>query len=281
MLFRICLGILLCATTTCAEQKEGWVYLDNGQVRLGVNLAAGACIGWFSASGSAENLLNAYDVGRYVQQSYYGDEDGSDWHGKPWRYNPVQGGSWKDEPARVLETRSDATTLYAKTTPRHWGTGAFTPECLMEQWLRLDGGLARLKFKMTYSGEKAHAPRHQELPALFVTPRLDTLVFVDPEEKLVRKQPGFPNEYIQVGAPWCAWVDATDNGIGIFMPHTTQATCYRVRNGNKGDCSYMAPIQTFALNPGLVFEYEVVLALGSLEQLSATFAPLAALARLK
>lgn len=263
--------LLLCHPLMAAED---WRHLDNGQIRLGVNLGAGACIGWLSSSGSQDNQLNVYDVGRYVQQSYYGDEDGSDWNGKPWRYNPVQGGSWKNEPAEVLETKSDATSLYAKTKPRHWATGAFTPECVMEEWLRLDGGLARLKFKMTYTGTQEHKPRHQELPALFVTPKLDTLVFVDAEKKLARKQPGFPNECFKIGEPWCAWMDQNGHGLGLFMPHTSQITCYRVRNGNQGDCSYLAPIQTFALKPGLAFEYEVVLMIGSLEEIRAAFTAL-------
>lgn len=268
---RICCLLL---TATLLHAEESWRYLDNGQVRLGVNLNAGACIGWFSTSGSQDNLLDAYDVGRYVQQSYYGDEDGSDWNGKPWRYNPVQGGSWKNLPAEVMETKSDATSLYAKTKPRHWATGAFTPECVMEEWLRLDGKLARLKFKMTWKGEKEHKPHHQELPALFVTPKLDTLVFVDGAGKLARKQPGFPNEYFKLGGPWCAWVDSNDHGLGLFMPHTSQITCYRVRNGNKADCSYLAPIQTMALKPGFVFEYEVVLTPGRLEEIRTAFAKL-------
>jgi hypothetical protein len=268
----IALTLSLLAVHAAAD--ETWLYLDNDHVRLGVNLNAGACIGWLSASGSSDNLLNAYDVGRYMQQSYYGDEDGSDWNGKPWRYNPVQGGSWENAPAEVVETRSDETSFYAKTKPRHWATGAFTPECVMEEWLLLDGGLARLKFKMTYTGEKEHKARHQELPALFVAPKLDTLVFMNAEKQLTRMQPGFPNEYIRVSEPWCAWVDAKNNGIGLCMPHTMQATCYRVRNGNKGDCSYLAPIQTFALKPGLVFEYEVMLVLGSLEEMQAMLAKL-------
>lgn len=261
----------LLIANVAAEEK--WTYLDNGEVRLGVNLSAGACIGWFSKSGSSDNLLNAYDVGRYVQQSYYGDKDGSDWNGKPWRYNPVQGGSWKNAPAEVLESKSDATSLYAKTKPRHWATGALTPECAMEQWLRLDGKLAHMKFKMTWNGDKEHKPHHQELPALFVTPKLDTLVFVSAEKQLTRKQPGFPNEYVKVGEPWCAWVDQNDRGIGLFMPHTSDVTCYRVRNGNKGDCSYLAPIKTMALKPGFVFEYEVVLMTGSLEEMRTALMP--------
>jgi hypothetical protein len=107
-----------------------------------------------------------------------------------------------------------------------------------------------------------------------VTPKLDTLVFVNAEKKLTRKQPGFPNEYFRVGEPWCAWVDQNDHGLGLSMPHTSEVTCYRVRNGSKGDCSYLAPIQTFALKPALVFEYEVVLMIGDLEEIRVAFAKL-------
>jgi hypothetical protein len=272
-MFRIFIVLSLFVLPLTAQEK--WLYLDNGKVRLGVNLTAGGCIGWFSHSHSSENVLNAYDVGRYVQQSFYGDPDGSDWNGKPWRYNPVQGGSWKNEAAEILESKSDASSLYTKTMPRHWATGVKTPECIMEQWLRLEGGLAYLKFKMTYTGEKEHKPAHQELPALFVMPQLDTLVFADEAQNLTLKHPGFPNEYLKVGEPWCAWVnEKTRIGLGLRMPHTSSITCYRVRNGDLADCSYLAPIQAFALKPGLVFEYEVVLALGTVEQIRTVFSKL-------
>ncbi len=252
----------------CLRAEDRWTYLDNGQVRLGVNLSAGACIGWFSPSKSKDNLLNAFDVGRYVQQSYYGDPDGSDWNGQPWRYDPVQGGSWKNVPAKVVERRTTRDEIYAKVHPRHWATGALLSEVTLEQWLRLDGDLARLRFKMTYSGTKQHKPYHQELPALFVPPKLTTLVLVDKTGQLSRQQPNFPNEYfILSGEPWLAWVDEKDFGLGLYMPHTQDVTVYRVRNGNRGDCSYAAPIQTFALKPGLVFEYEVALGIGSLQEL--------------
>ncbi len=268
--------LLLLLPALAQAAVERWVYLDNGHVRLGVNLTAGACVGWFSHSHSSDNLINAYDAGRYLQQSYYGDEDGSDWNGKSWRYNPVQGGSWKNEAAAVIESREDKNEFYAKTQPRHWATGALLKEVTMEQWLRLDGGLAKLKFKMTYSGEKQHKPYHQELPALFVKPALDTLAFMSADGRLTRKQPGFPNEMIRYSEPWLAWVDKDDSGLGIYCPHAEEATTYRVREGNKGDVSYAAPLQTFALKPGLVFEYEVVLAIGNVEQLRKVFVTMAA-----
>lgn len=257
--------------------QEHWTFLDNGVVRLGVNMDAGGSIGWFSHAHSSENLLNAFDHGRYLQQSYYGDSDGSEWNGKPWRYNPVQGGSWKGVPAAVLEKREDKDALYIKTRPRQWASGKDVDDMVFEEWLTLERGLARLKFRMTYSGIVEHKARPQELPAVFVMPRYDTLVFCKmgapawTNAPLTRTQPGFPNESVKFGERWAAWVDAEGQGIGLYLPHTDTATTYRVRDAGVGNCSYMAPVQTFALKPGLVFEYEVVLALGNVEQIRAVF----------
>ena len=115
--------------------KGQWEYLDNGQIRIGVNKSRGACIGFFGDSKTKRNVLNHYDHGRFIQQSYYGDRDGSNWNGKPWRYNPIQGGSWLGKDARVLEfrTHQDNANLYAKVEPRHWADGKPCPEAVMEQ----------------------------------------------------------------------------------------------------------------------------------------------------
>ena len=75
--------------------NDQWEFLDNGTIRVGVDKSRGACIGFFGETGTERNVLNHYDHGRFIQQSYYGDPDGSDWNGKPWRYNPIQGGSWR------------------------------------------------------------------------------------------------------------------------------------------------------------------------------------------
>ncbi len=271
----LCLFLFAPSQTNAQEQ---WVFLDNGHVRLGVNLSAGACIGWFSHSHSSENVLNAYDEGRYLQQSYYGDADGSKWAEKTWRYNPVQGGSWQGKPSVVVEHKADKTSFYARITPRHWATGALLDEVRLEQTLRLEGGLARLHFKMTYNGKTEHKPTHQELPALFVQPVYATLVYGDSENApstiatLRRRQPSFPNESAKFSESWVAWERSNGQAVGLLCPHTTEATCYRVTGTGVGDCSYIAPLQTFALKPGLVFEYDVVLALGTVEQIRAVFA---------
>ena len=107
----------------------------------------------YITSACSISAQHTYDPGRYVQQSYYGDPDGSDWNGKPWRFNPVQGGDWHGLPSTVLEFKSDSpTTLYAKIKPRHWATGKLLEDVVMEQWISLEGPLAQVKFKMTCTG---------------------------------------------------------------------------------------------------------------------------------
>lgn len=269
----IAAAVILCSVGWASE----WVHLENDHLRIGINLGAGGSIGWLSAAGSDVNVLNTYDEGRYVQQSYYGDEDGSDWNGIPWRYNPVQGGSWKGVPAQIIEKKAGAHEIYVKTKPRHWATGALVEELTMEEWVTLEGDRARIRFKMKYTGEKTHAPRHQELPAVFVQPQYDRLIYCDSDQRpwtdapLRTRTPGFPNEPAHFSEPWCAWVDEQGTGVGIYFPHAKKATCYRFRGGGKSDCSYIAPVQTFALTPGLEFSYEVVLALGTTDQLRARF----------
>ena len=47
--------------------KGQWEYLDNGQIRIGVNKSRGACIGFFGDSKTKRNVLNHNDRGRFIQ----------------------------------------------------------------------------------------------------------------------------------------------------------------------------------------------------------------------
>lgn len=46
-------------------------YLDNGVVKVGVDLAKGGSITYLSVSGTSANVINSYDLGRWtnIQQS--------------------------------------------------------------------------------------------------------------------------------------------------------------------------------------------------------------------
>lgn len=254
-----------------------WLFLQNPSVRLGVKLSSGGAIGWFSTAGG-ENLINAYDHGRLLQQSYYGDPDGSVWAGKPWTWNPVQGGDYQGRPSRVLEVKATSRELYLQMVPRHWASGEELPDVKLEEWISLpDGPLAKIRFRMRYQGTKAHTQHDQEIPALFVDRSLGTLVTYDemlpwtgqPPRRL---QPGFPNEYLTWTEPWAAWVNEQDDGLGIYVPQATRLTMYRVGEpGQKGACSYCAPLIRFAVTPGMVFEYEAWLTAGRLTEIRERF----------
>jgi hypothetical protein len=261
-----------------AGGADDWAFLDNGQVRLGVKKTSGAGIGWFSESGSARNLINDWDHGRLVQQSYYGQSDGSLWDKQPWRWNPVQGGDWRGHAARVLALTVETNFLYAKTLPKHWASGADLPEVTMEEWITLTGKVAHIRFKMTYTGTNAHPVTAQEVPAFFAQPDLDTLVLYNGKQpwtndQLQRSKPGWPNEGRRIAEHWVAYVDTNDFGVGAFVPVANEITCYRFGDSRRehGACSYFAPVVKFAITPGKVFEYDLFLTLGKSGAMRAAF----------
>jgi len=284
IIFQMTKALLLAALLGCgpaafAADTNGWVFLDNGQLRLGVKTNSGACIGHLSPSSSPRNLLNHHDHGRFIQQSYYGDPDGSLWGDKPWRWNPVQGGDYRGHPARLLAFQATATNLYAKTLPKHWAGGADMDEVRMEEWISLEGRVAHVHYWMTYSGQKNHPSVHQELPAVFMDYDLPHLVFYHgsapwTRAALTRKIPGWPNQKEEMTENWAAYVDNQGRGAGVFVPGTSEMTCYRYagRGGADGSgCSYFAPVRSFAITTGTSFEYDVYLTIGTETEMREAF----------
>ncbi|MBT7255157.1 MAG: sulfatase-like hydrolase/transferase, partial [Planctomycetaceae bacterium] len=259
------------------HMSDDWYFLDNGLIRIGVDRSRGAGIGYLSPSTTHGNVLNHFDEGRFIQQSYYGKKDGSMWNGKPWNYNPVQGGSWKGDSSQILEFHKHnlEQTIFSRVQPQHWATGATCPEAVMQQTISLDGEVARVQFQWTYSGENQMLARHQEMPAVFVDAALENLVYRD-QGKLERRVPQWPNEYGTASGQWFAYVDKSDWGIGVFTPGTTSFTCYRAKgNGKQGPqgsaCFYVAPLRTFSLSTGQVVRYDVYLTLGKLADIEKRF----------
>jgi regulation of enolase protein 1 (concanavalin A-like superfamily) len=256
-----------------------WVYLDNGEVRLGVRRTSAGAIGYFGPSKSRRNLINHHDQGRLVQQSYYGNADGSTWAGKPWRWNPVQGGDYRGPSATLLDLRADkaAHALYARTMPKHWATGADLPEVTLEQWVTLAGKVAHVRYKFAYAGHTSHDEADQEIPAVFVDPALEVLVRYDGAAPwsggaLTRSRPGWPNEYHEIGENWAAYVGADGAGVGAYVPAAGRITAYRFGEAGRADaCSYFAPLTRFAVTPGFTFQYDLYLAAGTVAEMRETF----------
>lgn len=277
-------GLLLAAPIFAKPQATNdWAYLDNGTIRIGVDKSRGSAIGYLALSEDKRNLLNHQDEGRFIQQSYYGDPDGSVWGKKPWVYNPVQGGSYKGEDAKTLDFRITGTELYAKIEPLRWASAQACPEAVMQEWITLDGAVAKVRMRLDYSGATQKSNAHQEMPAMFVDYALPHLMF-EKDGKLVKHKPvdlgkDLKPEQIAYTGNWLAYVDDGNFGIGIHTPGTGTAVTYRHRgNGSTGPngsaCSYVAPIRRFQLTEGLVVDYEFHLTVGTLDEIRARFAKL-------
>jgi hypothetical protein len=274
----ILLSALAFVSTVHADQKD-WVYLDNGTIRIGVDQSRGSAIGYFALSKEKRNLLNHHDEGRFIQQSYYGDPDGSVWSKTPWVYNPVQGGSYKGENAKTLEFRKTEKELFAKVEPLHWANAQKCPEAIMEEKITLDGALAKITMTLNYTGPTQKRYAHQEMPAMFVDFALPHLMF-EIDGKLVKHAPiilgkDLKPENIKYSGNWLAYVDDNNFGIGIYTPGTEEAVTYRHKGKTGPDgsgCSYVAPVRKFQLTKDLVSEYEFYLTIGTLDEIRERFA---------
>lgn len=276
-------GLFMAAPLSAKPEKadQDWAYLDNGTVRIGVDKSRGAAIGYFARSKDKRNLLNHHDEGRFIQQSYYGDPDGSVWSKTPWVYNPVQGGSYKGEDAKTLDFKQSQNEIYAKVEPLHWANAKACPEAIMQEQIILDGAVVKIRMQLNYTGPTQNRNAHQEMPAMFVDFALPHLMF-ELDGKLVKHAPKILGEDLQpenikYSGNWLAYVDDNNFGIGIYTPGTQEAVTYRA-NGNPGPngsgCSYVAPVRKFQLTKDLVSEYHFYLTIGTIDEIRERFAKL-------
>lgn len=276
--------LCLIPLTLTAKPERQEKFLSNGEVKIGVDLSSGGSIFWFSEVATDRNLLNHSDRGRFIQQSYYGKPDGSMWAKQPWRWNPVQGGDYKGKPATLVESKESKTELYVNSIPVNWAGGQDITDCRMEEWITLQGKIAKIRFRFSYKGAETHPPTHQEMPAVFVDYNLASMVYYTGDQPwtsgaLKKDVPGWPNESRNISESWAGYVGADRRGMGVFFPGTTQVTCYRFKGpaGPSGSgCSYFAPIRTFSITPNFTNEYTIYLTIGTADEMRARFSEIKA-----
>ncbi len=133
----LALALLCVAPALFALPDERWSFISNDYVRLGVITNYGATIGHFSLVSAGVNFVNYMDAGRMIQQSYYGDADGSWWAGNPWHWNPVQGGSYANDKPALLAFSNVNNRIYARVHPRNWAGRQLLTNVVMEEWIDL------------------------------------------------------------------------------------------------------------------------------------------------
>jgi hypothetical protein len=114
---------------------------------------------------------------------------------------------------------------------------------------------------------------------VFVAPQFSELVTYSGKlpwtgASLSRRKPGWPNEYLTLSENWAAYVDPNNIGVGVFVPDSMEATCYRFQGGANSSCSYIAPLRTFALTPNLTFSYTAYFTTGDIDTIRSRFVQL-------
>jgi len=191
---------------------EKMLYTQNSYYKLGVSITYGGALSELydltagtstsdSTNGkitSSSNLINRYDTGRLIQQSYYGTMGETDSYVPryynvagnicKWNYNPVQGGDMSQNRARLIDYEVvDGKYIYIKVQPRDWACqddqgnelndgGRFT-FCYMENRYTLvsdnTGNYVQVDNRMVDFSDYEHPYTHQELPAFYTMSYFD------------------------------------------------------------------------------------------------------------
>lgn len=268
-------------------------YLDNGTVKVGIDLAKGGSITYLSKSGTNDNIINNYDLGRQVQQSYYSGPEPYDppnngaigWTGNPgwtnWPWNPIQTGDSYGNRSQVLSYTNDGQMLYVKCRPMQWALNNKPGECTYESWITLTNSTVivsnRLLNTRTDIAQQYFA-RHQELPAVYTIGRLYRLFSYAGNAPFTSGTlTNFPNTpppwlYWKATESWAALVDVNNWGLGVYHPGAMQFVGgFNSTPGSGGPtndpCGYMSPLHAEVLDNNIEYTYSYHLILGTLTQI--------------
>lgn len=184
------------------------------------------------------NLINIYDKGREVQQSYYADvyEEQGYTRGRyesidrEWPYNPVQGGDQDDNSSQIIDFRVEENQLYVKVRAMDWGQHNSTTKSYMENWYSLsdDQLIVKNRFVDWNGFGKSDSAINSEIPAVYFAQAFDTFVTYDGNAPWSAGELDRQGElgswvdgaYISENPSegWFAWVNDEDYGIGMYVP---------------------------------------------------------------
>ena len=259
---------LLVGTTTSspadASVPQGTTFLDNGIVRVGVDLSNGAKITFVgAATGASTNLVQ--DVQPSYYSGPYGEGGFPGWH------------AFSSGATKVLTSRNDGRTIYTKTLAADERAGPC--ECLFEQWVTIKGRAILVRNRLTAwrSDATRYAASPQELPALYTTGRTYRVFTYDgrrpytgaPLHEVTEDAGGFfrPGPSWLATEHWAAVVDDGGFGIGLFKPDLVR---FAGTPGTPGDGwvnGYLAASTTEVIDANQVYDYDYALVVGSLRQI--------------
>ena len=239
------------------------LYLTSDRYKLGVNLTWGGAISELydlnaddGTVTSSTNLVNNYDVGRLIQQSYYGTIGSGDdyethyWRANEtlayseWHYNPVQAGDAQNGTSRIIDFEIGDNYVYIKAQPRDWATydkdGNLQPsrytECYVENWYTVSDEYIKVDNRMVDFSGYTHPITTQELPAFYTLAYFDDYYWYNgnqPWTGALTKEDNLPfwgdpqyvsrttfNYQTSNTETWAAFVNSDSGyGIGLYVPN--------------------------------------------------------------
>jgi hypothetical protein len=297
-IFALLLVLPLARVSYAGPRDAGHVahmdYLDNGVIRVGVDLNLGGAIVYLSPSprtGAERNVINSWDWGRQVQMSYYsgpvpfvvdGKHPAPNWAGLGW--NPIQAGDDFGHGSKTVEHTNDGKTLYVKCVPMQWPLDNVPGECTFESWLTLNGPVvqARCRLNNDRSDHIQYPGCTQELPAVYTNgPYYKLMTYAGDKPFANEALTRIEHRLGENGVPWAGWT-ATENwaalvgdddwGVGVYNPG-----CYAFSGGfagnpgaggeHEGPTGYIAPNRVEVLDHDIRHEYSYELILGPLDDI--------------
>lgn len=266
--------------------------LKSGSLTIKQDLTRGGAINYISTSTTNRNIVNIFDEGRYIQQSYYAGykldrtADGQSPNWSPWAWNPIQVGDVYRNRAQIIEARKEENSLYVKCIPMLWDMNNMPAEAIMEQWTYLNGTIIKVRNRLTSIRKDSiygdGTINDQEIPAVYPISSLKNLYTylgdspfsnadVSTPTVINLEKAGFWGIYSNVTEKWMAFVDDSLWGIGVYSPTATKflAGMYGTPDGEalSASTSYISPTRKEALLKQSVIEYEYYLIVDSLQQI--------------
>ena len=252
------------------EGNRGW--LDNGIVKVAVDKDYGGAIVYASQSKSKENMVNIFDLGRQIQQSYYAgkgfdrQKDGQAKRWSPWAWNPVQAGNFDRDKSVVLDFKviDKGKGIYTKCQPRLWDMNEELAKCYFHQRMHFEEGFDNVirvtnAIQCFRDEDDMWGPavkRAQELPAVYAIRNMSRMVMYDGDkpwtnDKLTTVKYGPKDKWIwtkrKPTEPWAACVYPDTNiGFGVYSPECAGNTWNMGFVGKAEGTEYSGPTMHFA-----------------------------------
>ncbi|MCX6922038.1 MAG: hypothetical protein NT154_02285, partial [Verrucomicrobia bacterium] len=290
--------ITLCSVDILAGQalppEPKMTFLDNGEVRIGMDLGLGGAVTFISSRDHPGNIINSADLGRQIQMSHYSGpwpfEVGEKKPHKAWAglgWNPIQTGDCYMNPSKVIEHRNDGKQLYIKCIPMQWPLDNVPGDCVFETWTRLEGPVIHMRYRCTNqrSDPTAYRPCPQELPAVYTVSTLCRLMSYTGSRPFTQdaltqvtndwRKP-WPWTRFVATERWAALVDSKDWGLGVFKDeggefHGGIYGDARSDDPKDGSTAYLAPIHMENFDHNIVYEHRTTFVVGSLADIRKRF----------